>query len=77
MVDVKSLVYFGATLANNGVNCSSGKRLLSSSTIHAVVPLMTTCGMYNNAGKFAKNWGVPAKSGVSGGLLCIIPNLGA
>lgn len=51
--------------------------MLSSNTVHAVVPLMITCGMYNNAGKFVKDWGVPTKSGVSGGLLTIIPNLGA
>lgn len=38
---------------------------------------MVTCGMYNGAGKFVKDWGVPTKSGVSGGLLTIIPNLGA
>ena len=38
---------------------------------------MTTCGMYNGAGKFTKELGVPAKSGVSGGLLTVIPSLGA
>lgn len=38
---------------------------------------MTTCGMYNGAGKFTKELGVPAKSGVSGGLLTVIPSQGA
>jgi glutaminase len=38
---------------------------------------MTTCGMYNGAGKFTKEVGVPSKSGVSGGLLTIIPGIGA
>jgi glutaminase len=51
--------------------------VLNSKTIHAVVPLMVTCGMYNGAGKFVKDWGVPSKSGVSGALLTVIPNLGA
>ena len=38
---------------------------------------MTTCGMYNGAGKFTKDIGIPSKSGVSGGLLSVIPGLGA
>ena len=38
---------------------------------------MTTCGMYNGAGKFTKQIGIPAKSGVSGGLLAIIPGIGS
>ena len=38
---------------------------------------MTTCGMYNGAGKFTKEFGVPSKSGVSGGLLSVIPGIGA
>ena len=38
---------------------------------------MTTCGMYNGAGKFTKDLGVPSKSGVAGGLLTVIPGLGA
>ena len=38
---------------------------------------MTTCGMYNGAGKFTKELGVPSKSGVVGGLLSVIPGLGA
>ncbi len=38
---------------------------------------MTTCGMYNGAGKFTMDLGVPSKSGVSGDLLTVIPGLGA
>lgn len=38
---------------------------------------MTTCGMYDGAGKFTKDIGVPSKSGVAGGLLSIIPGIGA
>ena len=38
---------------------------------------MTTCGMYNGAGKFTKELGVPSKSGVSGDLLTVIPGIGA
>ena len=38
---------------------------------------MTTCGMYNGAGKFVKNLGIPSKSGVSGILLSVVPGIGA
>ena len=38
---------------------------------------MQTCGMYDGAGKFTKNHGVPSKSGVAGGLMTVIPGLGA
>lgn len=64
-------------LANNGINPSTGNRVLKPTTVQAVVTLMTTCGMYNGAGKFTKDLGVPSKSGVSGGLLTVIPGLGA
>lgn len=77
LVDVRSLANFGAMCANNGINPFNGKRVLSPITIKACVTFMTTCGMYNGAGKFTKNFGVPSKSGVSGGLLTIIPGIGA
>jgi len=38
---------------------------------------MTTCGMYNGAGKFVKDLGIPSKSGVAGGLLSVVPGIGA
>lgn len=63
--------------ANNGVNPSTGERVLKPETVQTVVTLMTTCGMYNGAGKFTKDLGVPSKSGVSGGLLSVIPGIGA
>ena len=45
--------------------------------MQATVTLMTTCGMYNGAGRFTKELGVPSKSGVAGGLMTVIPGLGA
>ncbi|CDW79921.1 glutaminase kidney mitochondrial-like [Stylonychia lemnae] len=68
---------FGAMLANNGVNPSTGERIINPNTVQAVVTLMTTCGMYDGAGKFTKDLGVPSKSGVSGGLISVIPGIGA
>ncbi len=64
-------------LANNGINPTTGERILSPKTVQAVVTLMTTCGMYNGAGKFTKDLGVPSKSGVSGDLMTVIPGIGA
>jgi len=77
LVNVESLARFGAMLANNGINPSTGDRILRPHTVQSTVTLMSTCGMYNGAGKFNKDLGVPSKSGVSGGLLTVIPGLGA
>lgn len=77
LVNVEALTRFGAMLANNGINPQTGERILKPATVQAVVTLMTTCGMYNGAGKFTKDLGVPAKSGVSGGLLTVIPGIGS
>jgi glutaminase len=76
LVNVESLARFGAMLANNGVNPVSGQKILSEETVQSVVTLTTTCGMYNGAGKFVKDWGVPSKSGVAGALMTIIPGIG-
>ena len=64
-------------MANNGINTQSGERIMSHKTISSVVPIMMTCGMYNGAGHFAREMGVPCKSGVSGGLLVVLPGLGS
>ena len=63
--------------ANDGINPSSGERIFKPETVQAITTFMLTCGMYNGAGKFTKTLGVPCKSGVSGGLLTIVPGLGA
>jgi glutaminase len=77
LVDVQGLARFGAMLANGGVNPNSGERILSHPTVQAAVTLMQTCGMYDGAGSFTLMHGAPSKSGVSGGLLTVIPGLGA
>lgn len=77
LVDCEGLARFGAMLANGGINPSTGERVVGPATVKATVTLMQTCGMYNGAGKFTKDHGVPAKSGVSGGLMTVIPGIGA
>lgn len=77
LVDVEGLARFGAMLANGGVNPSTGERCIGPATVKATVTLMQTCGMYDGAGKFTKEHGVPAKSGVSGDLMTVIPGTGS
>ena len=77
LVNVEGIARFGAMLANDGINPSTGERIIEPETVRATVTIMQTCGMYNGAGKFTKDHGVPTKSGVSGGLLTVIPGIGA
>jgi glutaminase len=72
-VTCADLAVMGATLANNGVNPRSGARLLSPETVRDVLTLMLSCGMYDYAGEWSFDVGLPAKSGVSGAVLAILP----
>ena len=63
----------GATLANDGVNPITGERALKAEYVQDLLTVMYTCGMYDFAGEWAYNIGIPAKSGVSGCVLGVIP----
>ncbi|CAH0562557.1 unnamed protein product [Brassicogethes aeneus] len=65
----------GATLANGGICPLSEEKVLKSESVRDVLSLMHSCGMYDYSGQFAFKVGVPAKSGVSGCLLVVIPNV--
>jgi glutaminase len=67
------LAAMAGTLANGCVNPVSGERVLSERCVRDVLSVMYTCGMYDFAGEWAYQVGVPAKSGVSGGILAVIP----
>lgn len=64
-----------ALLANNGKQPGTGTRQLSPQTVAIVVSLMATCGMYNESGNFLVATGMPAKSGVSGVIVAVVPRV--
>ncbi len=75
-VTCRDLAVMAATLANGGVNPLTGERALPLRHVREVLSVMHTCGMYDAAGQWAFDIGVPAKSGVSGGLLVVVPGKG-
>ncbi len=64
-----------ATLANSGVCPISQERVLSQKTVRNCLPVLQTSGMYNASGTFFQQVGLPAKSGVGGGVLLVVPRL--
>ena len=74
-VTSESLSVLGATLANGGVCPITGDNVLNPCAVRDTLSLMYSCGMYNYSGQFAFKVGLPAKSGVSGCVLLVIPNL--
>jgi glutaminase len=75
-VTCRYLAVMAATLANGGVNPVSGERALPLRHVREVLSVMHTCGMYDAAGQWAFDIGVPAKSGVSGGIMAVVPGKG-
>ena len=73
MVNTVDLAWMGATLAHGGVHPRTGERAIETALVHDLVTLMFTCGMYDSAGRWAFEVGLPAKSGVGGGLLAVVP----
>lgn len=71
-VTVKSLAGFGLLLANNGVHPFTGEKLMEPHVAKTIKTLMLTCGMYDGSGEFAVKIGMPAKSGVGGGILSFV-----
>ncbi|MGA9382236.1 MAG: glutaminase A [Phormidium sp.] len=74
MVNCQDLAVMAATLANNGVNPLTGEQAVKSDYVRDILSVMYTCGMYNFAGEWAYKVGLPAKSGVSGGIMVVVPN---
>ncbi len=72
-VSCRDLAMMAATLANAGVHPQTHEVLLSRSVVRQVMSVMMTCGMYDAAGDWMTDVGIPAKSGVSGGVIGALP----
>ena len=72
-VTCRDLGMMAATLANRGVNPLTGKQALRGEYVESVLSVMGTCGMYDYAGEWLYHVGIPAKSGVAGGVLAVLP----
>lgn len=73
LVNSQNLSVMGATLANGGLNPLTGERVMSSLAVEKVISVMSTCGMYDYSGNWAFEVGIPAKSGVGGGIVGVLP----
>ena len=75
MVNCHDLAVMAATLANSGINPITGEQAVDSRCVKDILSVMYTCGMYNFAGEWAYKIGIPAKSGICGGIIAVVPNL--
>jgi glutaminase len=73
-VTCKDLATMGQLLANHGIKQSTGERILPADATRFVNAILTTSGMYDGSGEFATSVGIPAKSGVGGGIMALVPN---
>ncbi len=72
---VQEASHLPAILAHGGLRPGSGERVLSKQTVAIVVSIMATCGMYNESGNYLMATGMPAKSGVSGVIIAVVPGI--
>jgi len=72
-VDCVDVANIGLFLANNGVILGTGERIVEEKVAKTIKTFMVTCGMYNASGEFAIKVGIPAKSGVGGGIMATVP----
>lgn len=75
-VNVKQLAQMGATLSNNGVNPVTGEQVIKADNVPYILSAMMMAGLYDSSGGWAWHVGLPAKSGVGGGILAIAPGKG-
>jgi glutaminase len=72
LVNCQDLSVMSATLANLGTNPLTGKEVYLMDRVKKMLSIMLTCGMYDYSGEWAYNVGIPAKSGVSGGVMAVV-----
>jgi glutaminase len=73
LVTCRDLAIMAATLANRGRNPITGEHALDPRYVENVLSVMSTCGMYDYAGEWVYTVGLPAKSGVAGGVVAVLP----
>ena len=73
-IDAVDLARIGMNLASYGIDVENGERVISERVSRMVKTFMVTCGMYDASGEFAIKVGIPAKSGVGGGIMASVPN---
>jgi glutaminase len=73
LVSARDLAMMAATLANNGVNPVTGERAIAPEHVKTVLSVMASCGMYDYSGEWVYRVGLPAKSGVGGGIIAVLP----
>jgi glutaminase len=75
-VSARDLAVMGATLADGGVNPVTGERVIAASTCRQTLAVMTTAGLYETSGNWLYKVGLPAKSGIGGGIVAVSPGKG-
>ena len=73
VITCEDLSIMAATLANDGINPTTGQRAIQRDYVGDLLSVMYTCGMYDFAGEWSYRIGLPAKSGVGGGILAVVP----
>src|SRR4029079_7605297 len=73
LVTAGDLAMMAATLANAGMNPLTRRRVIEHDHVQSVLSVMSTCGMYDYAGSWLYRVGMPAKSGVAGGIIAVLP----
>jgi glutaminase len=76
-VNAVQLARMGATLANGGKNPATGEQTIKAENVPYILSTMMMAGLYDGSGKWAWHVGLPAKSGVGGGIVAIVPGKGA
>jgi len=72
-INTRDLGMMGATLANEGVNPITGKKLLDKEDVPELLAIMATAGFYDESGEWMYRAGLPAKTGVGGGIVAVVP----
>ena len=72
-VNARDLATMAATLATGGKNPITGKQVMASKNVPYVLAVMATAGLYDDSGKWLYHTGLPAKSGVGGGIIAVAP----